>query len=579
MGDEVTRVAVDTGCLPDEPAPQSCQSNSVVAKSESEIIEVADETDKTNKTFEYLILRHIGEFGIYQIRLFVVLTLMDLPTSICMSLFIFSAAHPGWHCGRFVGSNDTYNGTWPNSTSEMCEMNGAPCEEYVFKEDFTSIVTDWNLVCDYAYIPKMTVSIQMVGVLIGAILGGQAADTIGRKKTLLVAATVEFTMQSLLMLSNSWQLYTAMSFIKGVFISGSICVCSTLPMEFIGTRYRTLVGTVGIWGFGSMLMALVAWQLVSWRYLALSTGLMGIPLIFGIILFVPESIRWLIQKGRFDEAEKIIREMARVNKREVPDMSVLKQIAKEAEKRQKEEGQYSYHDLFRTADMAKRAAVIMLTWFTASLFAYGISNMYDTFSGTINVNLCISSAVSMVFAWSIIPSADRFGRRKTFFGYIMVPIACLTGVVIIGAIGVKWIVPDLVTALVLIGKGGIVSVWYIASIVASELFPTLMRNIAMGMCSVAARIGGILAPQVALLGQISHWTVPYIIIGLLSILCAVLFLVVLPETNKVPLQEEMPPRRRKKHQHVEENGIELTEPLNQEEDHQTNGQPYLVGKP
>jgi hypothetical protein len=45
--------------------------------------------------------------------------------------------------------------------------------------------------------------------------------------------------------------------------------------------------------------------------------------------------------------------------------------------------------------------------FTASLFAYGISNMYDTFSGTIHVNLCISSSVSMVFAWSIIPVADR----------------------------------------------------------------------------------------------------------------------------------------------------------------------------
>jgi OCT family organic cation transporter-like MFS transporter 4/5 len=84
--------------------------------------------------------------------------------------------------------------------------------------------------------------------------------------------------------------------------------------------------------------------------------------ILSIRRFVPESIRWLIQKGRFDEAEKIIRDMARVNKREVPDMSALKRIAAEAKKIREKEGQYSYHDLFRTADMAKRAAVIMLTW-------------------------------------------------------------------------------------------------------------------------------------------------------------------------------------------------------------------------
>ncbi|XP_064620309.1 solute carrier family 22 member 15-like [Lineus longissimus] len=532
---------------------------------------IDSEKDAEKGTFEELILKKVGEFGVYQIRLFAVLTLMDIPSYACMGLFIFVTASPGWHCGRFAGSNSTFNGTWPNGTAGMCSMDGTPCEEYIFNDGFTSMVTDWNLLCDYAYIPKMTVSIQMAGVLIGAILGGQAADTIGRKKTLLISASVMFTLQCLLALSNSWQLYTAISFIKGMFFAGSVGVCYTLPMEFIGTRYRTLVGSLGAWAFGGMLMALIAWQVVTWRYIALASGLLGAPLILGIILFVPESVRWLIQKGRFDEAEKIIREMARVNKREVPDMSVLKQIAKEALKRQKEEGQYSYHDLFRTADMAKRASVIMLTWFTCSLFAYGISNMYDTFSGTIHANLCISSTVTMFFTLSIIPCADRFGRRKTFFVYIMVPIVCLTGIITIGALGLKWQVPDLVTSMALIGMGGIIAVWCIAGICVSELFPTLLRNIAMGACGMAARAGGILAPQIALLGQISHWTVPYIIIGLLSILCAVLFLVVLPETNKVPLQEEMPPRRRKKHQHVEENRIELTEPLNQEEEKKTNG--------
>ncbi|XP_064620349.1 solute carrier family 22 member 15-like isoform X2 [Lineus longissimus] len=553
---------MDTKILPDS----ASKSNIGSPKAENGLV------GKTDQTFEALVLKNTGEFGIYQIRLFAVLTIMDLPIATCMSLFIFSAANPGWHCGRFAGSNVTHNGTWPNiSTAEMCKMDGARCEEYVFKEDFTSIVTDWNLVCDDAYIPKMTVSIQMVGVLLGAILAGQAADTIGRKKTLLIAAIMHMSMQCLSALSNSWQLYAAISFIKGVFLAGSISITNTLPMEFIGPRYRTLVGSLGAWGFGYLIMALTAWRLVTWRYLALATGLMGAPLILGIVLFVPESIRWLIQKGRFDEAEKIIREMARVNKREVPDMSVLKQIAKEAEKRQKEEGQYSYHDLFRTADMAKRAAVIMLCWFTCSLFSYGISNMFDTFSGTIHVNISISATVSMVSGWSIILFSDRFGRRKTFSSFIVIPIACLTGVVIIGALGVKWKMPDLVTALVLIGKGGMTAVWAIATIATSEHFPTLLRNIAMGACSTAARVAGILAPQVAMLGQISHWTVPYIIIGLLSILCAVLFLVVLPETNKVPLQEEMPPRRRKKHQHAEENGIELTEPLNQEEEKKTNG--------
>ena len=70
----------------------------------------------------------------------------------------------------------------------------------------------------------------------------------------------------------------------------------------------------------------------------------------------------MVQKGHFDEAEQVIHKMAAVNKREVPDLSVLRIIAEQARVRRKAEGQYSYHDLFRTFEMGKRAVVVMLCW-------------------------------------------------------------------------------------------------------------------------------------------------------------------------------------------------------------------------
>ena len=53
--------------------------------------------------------------------------------------------------------------------------------------------------------------------------------------------------------------------------------------------------------------------------------------------------------------------------------------------------------------------------------------------------------------------------------------------------------------LTMIGKFGITSAFVIIYVYSAELFPTIIRNIGMGSASFFARIGGIIAPQIALL--------------------------------------------------------------------------------
>lgn len=89
----------------------------------------------------------------------------------------------------------------------------------------------------------------------------------------------------------------------------------------------------------------------------------------------------------------------------------------------------------------------------------------------------------------------------------------------------------------MLGKFGITSAFCIVYTVSSELFPTVIRNTAMGCCSMAARVGTIISPFIIYLGQI-YKALPYILMGCLALVGSFLCLI-LPESFGRPLPETM----------------------------------------
>ncbi|ROT65104.1 hypothetical protein C7M84_016945, partial [Penaeus vannamei] len=132
-------------------------------------------------------------------------------------------------------------------------------------------------------------------------------------------------------------------------------------------------------------------------------------------------------------------------------------------------------------------------------------------------------------------------------GLIEIP-ACITAAAVIDSyavgrnslcfnsfIPVKYV--TVITGLALCGKLSISASFSVAYVHSAEIFPTIIRNSAVGIVSVAARVGGIVAPFILMLGDFIP-NMQFTVFGLMTFLAGVLNLK-LPETLGQPMPENI----------------------------------------
>ncbi|NXX96305.1 S22AD protein, partial [Centropus bengalensis] len=91
------------------------------------------------------------------------------------------------------------------------------------------------------------------------------------------------------------------------------------------------------------------------------------------------------------------------------------------------------------------------------------------------------------------------------------------------------------TVLAIIGKFTATASFSTTYVYSAELFPTVVRQTGVGLCSMSARLAGILAPLIRLLDQY-HRAIPMAIFGSAPVLAGLLCFL-LPETRGVDLAD------------------------------------------
>ena len=333
----------------------------------------------------------------------------------------------------------------------------------------------------------------MLGVVIGGVIAGMCSDRFGRKKTL--ASFVAFF--SLLTLPiyfvQSYTTFAILRIISGIGIGACIPVAITLASENFPTKNRGFftAATLVFYGWGWVIGGIVALNVVptyGWRVCFLIGGLPALYAIF-ILYKMPESMAWLISKGREAEAIEIIKRMEKAATGKasewLPGSIVLPAPAKSV----------GVGALF-SPGYVKATIGVWLLYFMSMFIIYGVTSWMPTLLIERGYGLVLGYSFSILqnlvgsiggFVTGFV--ADIIGRRKNV---ILSFLFTAAAILLLGAVTGKW--PVLIAA-VLVGvcmqyaNGG-------ALPLMTEIYPTEFRNMGVSWAQSFGRIAGFLSPLV-----------------------------------------------------------------------------------
>jgi putative MFS transporter len=147
-----------------------------------------------------------------------------------------------------------------------------------------------------------------VGAILGALVFGGLSDAWGRKVTMIIGTFICAASSGLMGIvpAGSWEIFAVLRFFIGVGLTAGVTPSLAIQVELTPTRHRTLLTSfylvfASAGGFLASGASAALLEPLGWRGVAM----LGMaPAIVGVLIwiYVPESVRWLVAKGRFTEA-------------------------------------------------------------------------------------------------------------------------------------------------------------------------------------------------------------------------------------------------------------------------------------
>jgi AAHS family benzoate transporter-like MFS transporter len=347
-------------------------------------------------------------------------------------------------------------------------------------EDFGLTVVEAGAVGSYT----------LVGMMLGALIFGPLADSVGRKKVLAICMFLFSVFTLLAGLAPSILIFTIMRFIASLGMGGLMPNVIALMTEYSPKKNRALIVATMYCGYsvGSILASLIGmyiledfgWRLLYW---------LGIIPLFTLPIFMkkfPESLSYYILRKKGDKLASILNQVdPNGNYKETDDYEYAR--TKESAKGFPVKKLFANHRTISTL-----AFWIMV--FSCLLMVYGLNTWLPKIMQASGYGLTSSLSFNLVLGVGQIGGSllggyfvDRIGHRKVLL------LMYLLGAITFVSLSMT---SNIVMLYVLIAIGGACTVGTqnLVNPYISEFYPKEIRSTGVGVTVGVGRIGSILAP-------------------------------------------------------------------------------------
>lgn len=411
---------------------------------------------------------------------------------------------------------------------------------------------------DQAWKAGWAMSSALVGCLLGALLSGGVTDRIGRKKVLILAATM-FTVSAIwTALSSGFNGFICARILGGIGIGlasnvSPMYIAEIAPAEMRGKFVSINQLTIVIGVLGAQIVNLLIYQSngspdaaaaptldswnvqTGWRWMFAAETIPA-GLFFFLSLIIPESPRWLLKRGKTEQARGILEKIGGRAYADAAVEDITATLAHDSDK-------VNYSEL-RSPRLMKVLGLglfiaVFQQWCGINVIFNYAQEIFEAAGYDVSgmmFNIVITGIVNLVFTLVAIKIVDKLGRRPLMLigsAGLMITYAILGACYYFDIKGIAVLIVVL-TAIACYAMTLAPITW----VLLSELFPNRIRGAAMSLCVSALWVASFILTvtfkpiNVALGASGTFW--------LYGVICLVGFLVLkrfVPETKGKSLED------------------------------------------
>lgn len=380
-------------------------------------------------------------------------------------------------------------------------------------------------------------SIGLAGMAVGAVLAGTAADRFGRKAVFAATLLIYSIATGLCGMAWNYESLLVFRFLVGFGLGGELPVAATLMTEYapVAVRGRFMVLLESFWGVGWLAAALISYLFIphyGWK-MAFFLGALPALYVFVIRLAIPESVRYLVEKGQWEKANAIV-----ANLEQQSGLAPVASAATLSKSSPTKSERLTFSELW-AGTFLKRTIMLWIVWFGIVYSYYGIFTWLPSLMVSQGYTIIKTFEYVLIMTLSQLPGyfsaawlVDVLGRKYTLALY-------LGGTALASYFFGQGGSPQTV-----LFWGSLISffnlgAWGVVYTYTPELYPTRVRAFGSGWAAGIGRVGGILAPLVVanILGGADGFSKVFSMFTAALLIVAIAVLVLGEETKGRQLDE------------------------------------------